>query len=66
VNEEPLQSEPIRQEQVLSHTIDSSNEDEPWRMARPEPQFQANTIDFKVEILEFEGKLHPEEFLDWL
>jgi len=30
------------------------------RMARPEPQFQANTNDFKVEILEFEGKLDPE------
>ena len=27
---------------------------------------QANTNHFKVEILEFEGKLDPEEFLDWL
>ena len=31
-----------------------------------EPRFQANTIDFKVEVPEFEGKLDPEEFLDWL
>jgi len=51
---------------VFSHTIDSSSEDEPLRMARPEPRFQANTNDFKVEILEFEGKLDPEEFLGWL
>ena len=35
-------------------------------MARPEPQFQANNSDFKVEIPEFEGKLDQEEFLDWL
>ena len=35
-------------------------------MARPEPRMQAKTNDFKVEILEFEGKLDPEEFLDWL
>ena len=66
VNEEPLQSEPRRQEQVFSHNLDSFYEDEPLRMARLEPQFQANTIDFKVEILEFEGKFDPEEFLDWL
>jgi len=46
--------------------VDSSSEDEPLRMARLEPRFQANTNDFKVEILEFEVKLDPEEFLDWL
>jgi len=51
---------------VFSHTIDSSSEDEPLRLGRPEPRFQANTNDFKVEILEFEGKLDPEELLDWL
>ena len=36
------------------------------RMARPKPRFQANTNGFKVEIPEFEGKLDPKEFLDWL
>ena len=46
--------------------MDSSSDDEPLRMARREPRFQGNTNDFKVEILEFEGKLDPEEFLDWL
>ena len=35
-------------------------------MTRVEPWMQENTNDFKVEILEFEGKLDPEEFLDWM
>ena len=57
MNEEPLQSDPRRQEQVFSHNVDSSSEDEPIRMARPKPRFQANTDDFKVKITEFEGKI---------
>jgi len=35
-------------------------------MATPEPRIQVNTSDFKVEIPEYEGKLNPELFLDWL
>jgi len=35
-------------------------------MPRPDPWIQANTNDFKVKILEYEGKLDPEEFLEWL
>ena len=66
MNEEAYQSEPRRQEQVFSHNINSSSEDEPLRMTRVEPQMQADTNDFKVEIPEFEGKLDPEEFLGWL
>jgi len=66
VNEETLQSEPRRQEQLYSHDIYSSTEDEPLRMARPEPRMQANRNDFKVKIPEFEGKLDPEQFLVWL
>jgi len=66
MNEESLQSEPRRQEQVFSHNIDSSSEHEPLRMARLELRMQANTNDFKVEIPEYEGKLDPEDFLDWL
>jgi len=66
VNNEPLQFEPRRQENVFSHIVYSSSEDEPLRMARPEPRFQADTNDFNVEIPEFEGKLDPEEFLNWL
>ena len=32
----------------------------------PELSFQANFNDFTVKILEFEGKLDLEEFLDWM
>jgi len=35
-------------------------------MARGEPRFQANTDDLRVKVPEFEGKLDPEEFHDWL
>jgi len=51
---------------VFSHTLDSSSEVEPLRMTRLDPRFQANSNDFKVEVPEFEGKLDPEDFLDWL
>ena len=60
------QSDSKRQEQVFSHTLDSSSEDEPLRMTRPDPRIHGNTNDFKVEIPKFEGKLDPEEFLDLL
>ena len=51
---------------MFSHTLDSSSDHEHLRMTRPNPRIQANTNDFKVEIPKFEGKLDPEEFLDWL
>jgi len=66
MSKEPLQSEPTRQVQVFCHNLYSFSEDEPLRMARLESRFQANTNDFKVEIPEFESKLDPKEFLDWL
>jgi len=65
-NEEPLQSNSKREEQVSNHSLDSSSVDEPLRMARLDPLIEATTNDFKVEISEFQGKLDPEEFLDWL
>jgi len=46
--------------------LDSSSEDEPLSMVRPEPRSQANTNDFRVEIPRFEGNLDPEEFLNWM
>jgi len=64
MGEETLQSEPRAREQVHSHDIDSSNEEEMPRMTRGELRNQANTNDFRVEVLEFEGKLDPEEFID--
>ena len=51
---------------MSSHTLDSSSEDEPLRMTRPDIRIQASTSNFKVEIPKFEGKLDPEKFLDWL
>jgi len=35
-------------------------------MVRTQPRFQANSTDFRVDIPEFEGKLDPEEFLEWM
>ena len=61
MHEEPHQSDFGRQEQVASHSLDSSSEDESLRMARGKPRFQANSNDFRVEIPEFKG-----EFPDWM
>jgi len=66
MNEEPVYYAPRGQEQLFSHTLDSSSEEEPLRRPRSEPRIQANSNDFSVEIPEYEGKLDPEEFLDWL
>jgi len=66
LNEDTLQSEPRGREQVFSHEVESSSEEEPTRMVRGEPRFQANSNDFRVEVPEFEGKLDPKEFLQWL
>jgi len=42
-------------------------EDEPRRPVRARrPPSNINSNDFRVDIPEFEGKLDPEEFLDWL
>ena len=51
---------------MFSRTLDSTSEGEPLRITRPNPGIQLNTNDFKVEILKFEGKVDPEEFLDGL
>ena len=66
LNEDTLQSKPRRREQVFSHDVDSSSEEEPTRMMTGEPWFQVNSNDFRAEIPEFKGKLGPEEFLDWV
>ena len=63
LNEDTLQSEPRACEQVYSHDVDSSSEEEMPRMARGEQRFLANTNDFRVEVPEFEGRLDPEELL---
>ena len=66
LNEESIYSPPRGQEQVFSHDPECSSDEEPSRRSRPEQSMQANSNDFRVEIPEFEGKLDPEDFLDWL
>ena len=66
LNEDTLQSRPRVREQVFCHEDDSSSQEESIKMTREEARFQATSNDFKVEVLEHEGKLDPEEFLDWL
>jgi len=51
---------------VFSHHLESSSEEEPLRGPRQEQRGQGNSNDFRVEIPEYEGKLDPEDFLDWL
>jgi len=44
----------------------SSSEEEPhiWSKGGRRPSINSN--EFRVEILEFEGKLNPNEFVEWL
>jgi len=55
--EEPHQFDLRRQEQLVGHSLDSSTDNEPLRMAGLEPRLQANSNDFRLEVPEFEGKL---------
>jgi len=66
LNEDTLQFEPRGHEEVFSHQVDSLSEEQPTRMMRGEPRFQANSNDFRLEVPEFEAKLDPEEFHGWL
>ena len=45
---------------------ESSNEDESPRFPRKEPRQPNNFNDFKVDIPEFEGRLDPDDFLEWI
>ena len=45
--------------------LSSFSEDELIRSVRMDLRFQANSNDFRDEIPEFEGKLDPDEFLEW-
>ena len=66
MNEASFYSPPRGQEQVFRHDPECSCDEEPSRRSRPEQRMQANSNDFRVEIPEYEGKLDPEDFLDWL
>jgi len=49
-----------------SNPLDSLTEEEPQRRQRRERRYSSNFTDFRVEIAKFEGKLDPDEFLEWL
>jgi len=53
-------------EKEASNALSDSEEDVPFGRAqrRTRPTFNSN--EFKVEIPEFEGKLDPDEFIEWL
>ena len=52
------------EEEALSD--ESSNEDDSPRFPRREPRQHHNFNDFKVDIPEFEGRLDPDDFLEWI
>jgi len=66
--ESPSGSNPNPEDLSEAESQHSVNEEEeprtPVRARRP--TFNVNSNDFRVDIPEFEGKLDPEEFLDWL
>ena len=53
-------------DKLASNLMSSSNEEEPPRRGRRERRQPTNSNDFRVEMPEFEGKLDPDEFLEWL
>jgi len=63
---EPTRSQHREEEEEASNPLSSASDDEPIRRARMEPRFQANSDDFRVEIPECEGKIDPDEFLEWM
>jgi len=56
----------VLDDEEASNLMSSSSEGEPLRRFRGARRMPKNSNDFKVEILEFEGKLDPDEFLEWL
>jgi len=56
----------VHNEDEASNLNSSSSDKEPRRRVRGARRTPQNSNDFKVEIPEFEGKLDPDEFLEWL
>ena len=44
----------------------ASSEDDEERRPRRSRRGKQLALDFTVEILEFEGQLHPDKFIDWM
>jgi len=49
-----------------SHHLNSASEEDPYRRPRRNRRNASNFGDIKVEVPEFEGRLDPDEFLEWL
>jgi len=62
----PIGSDHGKQDEVATNSLSSSSEEEPFRRVRRERRQPANSNDFRVELPKFEGKLDPNEFLEWL
>ena len=56
----------IHNEDEASNLTSSLSDEEPRRRVRGARRMPQNSNDFKVEIPEFEGKLDPDEFSEWL
>ena len=56
----------VHDEDEASNLNSSSSVEEPQRRVRGVTRMPQNSNDFKVEIPEFERKLDPDEFLEWL
>jgi len=63
---EPSRLDHGEEENTVSNPLSSSTEDVPLRRKRREQGPQANSNNFTVEIPKFEGKLDPDEFLEWM
>ena len=66
VAESRTESDHAGESEAKSNAIESASEQEPPRRSRRERKSTSNSNDFRVNIPEFEGKLDPEELLDWI
>ena len=65
--ESPTGSNPDEHEEdIESQHSEFERDEEQRRTPRREWRTPSNPNDFRVELLEFEGKLDPDEFLEWL
>jgi len=59
-------SDHSEKDEATSNPLSLSSEDEPLRRTRRKQRPSINSNDFRVEIPKFEGKLSPDEFLEWM
>jgi len=62
----PPRSARGEEEEKEPHSHGSSSEDASPRTQRRRRRHSSNFNDFKVDISEFEGKLDPDDFIEWL